>query len=71
MLGSGQPVPVTDWFGRQQFVHDSYAMDNTGDRDNCLREIELEEIRVAMAKPLINGDKVLMIIMGDLGRVWA
>ena len=44
--------------GRQQYVLDSYAI-----TDKCVRSKELDEIKVEMARPMINGDKVLMTIM--------
>ena len=50
-------VPVGDWFDRQQYVLDSFAVSKTQ------REIELDEVRAEMAKPLIHGDKVLMTVM--------
>ena len=57
-------VPVSNWLDRQQYVYDSYGdSDARGMVRKTQRESELEEVRCEMAKPLINGDKVLMVIM--------
>ena len=57
-------VPVSNWVDRQQYVYDSYGvLDTSGAVQTAQRETELEEVRCEMAKPLINGDKVLMTIM--------
>ena len=56
-------VEIESWFDRQQYVHDSFALDTTSGKTKTRREEELEEIKDELSKPLINGDKVLMTIM--------
>ena len=57
-------VLITNILDRHQYVHDSYGTtDITGTVNKTQRETELDEIRAEMCKPLINGDKVLMVIM--------
>ena len=58
-------VPLTNILDREQYVYDSYAnVDvDTGEVNKTQREAELDEVRSEMCKPLINGDKVLMVIM--------
>ena len=53
-------LPVSDWYGRQQYVQDSYAVEAA---EKTQREEELDGLRAEMAKPLLNGDKVLMTVM--------
>ena len=50
-------LQVEDWFERQQFIHDSYPLVCKS------RQEEIEDLKSELAKPLINGDKVLMTIM--------
>ena len=53
-------VQVTNWFGRQRYVQDSFAAEVA---EKTQRDLELDEVRAEMARPLINGDKVLMTVM--------
>ena len=53
-------VQVTDWFGRLKYIQDSYAAEVTEKTD---REQELDEVKAELARPLINGNKVLMTVM--------
>ena len=68
-------LPVGNWLEREQYVYDSYAEDmetgqvksrifcQTNPVLNDKRVKELEEVKAELAKPLLNGDKVLMTVM--------
>ena len=66
-------VPVDNWVGRSQYVFDSFPVVSSSNTasvcktavqdQRSTREIELDEVRAELAKPLVNGDKVLMCMM--------
>ena len=69
---SGVPdfVPVDDWVSRGQYVFDSFPVVSSSQSAlickadvKSKRELELEEVKAELARPLLNGDKVLMCMM--------
>ena len=57
-------VEVKDWGERQQYIEDSFPVSvNTVKVNKSIREVELDEVRQELCKPLLNGDKVLMTMM--------
>ena len=60
-------VVVDNWFSRRNYLEDSYAAESSQFVANNLvkskRELEVEEVKAELEKPLIQGDKVLMCMM--------
>ena len=64
--GLSDLIDVDDWLSRRQFIEDSHTEDKSRNVVNILkskRDMEIEEVKAELQKPLINGDKVLMCVM--------
>jgi hypothetical protein len=69
-------LPVGNWMEREQYMYDSWVGDSVtgqgegqifcqaaGTDPEAKRKRELEEVKAELAKPLLNGDKVLMTVI--------
>ena len=69
-VGVPEFLPVDDWVSSGQYILDSFPpVSSTYSATLCRtavrskRELELDEVRAELARPLVNGDKVLMCMM--------
>ena len=47
---------VLDWFSRQQYVQDSYAVETSSRGTRSKREEEIDDIKKELSKPLLQDD---------------
>jgi hypothetical protein len=70
-VGVPEFLPVDDWVSRSQYVFDSFPVVSSSHSATLCktaaiktkRELELDEVRAELSRPLVNGDKVLMCMM--------